>query len=67
MTNQEAIKIIERAIGEVEWEYPIEYAAAFDKAIQVLSLVQKYEIKIAELEIQIMKLNNEIEEWKERD
>lgn len=36
MTNQEAIKIIEVARAEVEWEYPMNYAAAFDKAIEAL-------------------------------
>ena len=37
MTNAEAIKLIEIARAEVEWEYPISYAAAFDKAIEALS------------------------------
>jgi len=36
MTNEEAIEIIKTAIAEVEWEYPMEYAAAFDKAIKAL-------------------------------
>ena len=36
MTNAEAISLIEIAIAEVEWEYPISYAAAFDKAIEAL-------------------------------
>lgn len=36
MTNQEAIDIIKRAIAQVEWDYPMEYAAAFDKAIEAL-------------------------------
>jgi hypothetical protein len=36
MTNQDAIRIIKTAIAEVEWEYPMEYAAAFDKAIEAL-------------------------------
>ena len=37
MTNQEAIEILKRAIGEVEWEYPMEIAAAMDRAIEALS------------------------------
>lgn len=36
MTNAEAINIIEIAQAEVEWEYPISYAAAFEKAIEAL-------------------------------
>ena len=36
MTNQEAIDIINRAIAEVEWEYPMEIAAALYKAIDAL-------------------------------
>ena len=36
MTPQEAIKIIEIAIAEVEWEYPMEYTEAFEIAIRAL-------------------------------
>ena len=36
MTNQEAIDIIKTAIAEVEWEYPMDYAAAFDMAVKAL-------------------------------
>ena len=36
MTIEEAIKTIELAIAEVEWVYPIDYAAAFDVAISAL-------------------------------
>lgn len=36
MTIKEAIKTIELAIAEVEWVYPIDYAAAFDVAISAL-------------------------------
>ena len=37
MTNQEAINIIKTAIAQIEWNYPMDYAAAFDKAITALS------------------------------
>lgn len=43
MTDEEAIKIIEIARSEVEWEYPMEYAAAFGKAIEALNKCQKIE------------------------
>ena len=36
MTNEEAIKTIELAIAEVEWNYPMDYAIAFETAISAL-------------------------------
>lgn len=36
MTNEEAIKEIKVAIAEIEWAYPMNYAAAFDKAVEAL-------------------------------
>lgn len=36
MTNEEAIKTIEIAIAEVEWNYPMDYAIAFENAISAL-------------------------------
>lgn len=36
MTPEEAIKTIKAAQSEVEWEYPMDYAAAFDVAIKAL-------------------------------
>ena len=36
MTYEEAIKTIKTAIAEVEWEYPMEYAVAFEMAIKAL-------------------------------
>lgn len=36
MTNEEAIKTIEMAIAEVEWNYPMNYAIAFETAISAL-------------------------------
>ena len=36
MTEEEAIKTIEIAIAEVEWNYPMDYAIAFEKAIEAL-------------------------------
>ena len=36
MTAEEAIKTIEIAIAEVEWNYPMEYAIAFETAIEAL-------------------------------
>ena len=36
MNNQEAIEAIKLAQAQVEWDYPMEYAAAFDMAISAL-------------------------------
>lgn len=36
MTNKEAIEIIKIAIAEVEWDYPMDYTVAFEKAIEAL-------------------------------
>ena len=36
MKPQEAIGIMKIAISEVEWEYPMDYAAAFETAIEAL-------------------------------
>ena len=51
MTNKEAIEIIKTAIAEVEWNYPMDYAVAFEKAIEALKAVEridKYCSKITE-------------------
>lgn len=36
MTREEAIKIIEVAKAEVEWEAPLDYQIAFEMAIEAL-------------------------------
>ena len=36
MTNKEAIDIIKTAIADVEWNHPMDYAAAFEEAIKAL-------------------------------
>ena len=36
MTNEEAIKTIRVAVAEVEWNYPMDYAIAFETAIEAL-------------------------------
>ena len=36
MTAEEAIKTIQIAIAEVEWEYPLDYSIAFEMAIEAL-------------------------------
>ena len=41
MTIEDAIKTIELAIAEVEWVFPINYAAAFDVAVSALRAQQE--------------------------
>ena len=36
MKPEEAIETIKIAIAEVEWNYPIDYAVAFEEAVNVL-------------------------------
>ena len=36
MTVKEAIKTIQVAIAEAEWEYPLDYSVAFETAIEAL-------------------------------
>ena len=43
MTYEEAIKTIKLAVAEVEWNYPMDYAVAFEMAISVL---EKYIPKV---------------------
>ena len=50
MTIEEAIKTIELAIAEVEWVYPINYAAAFYVAISSLRAQQELESNLKALE-----------------
>lgn len=43
MTAEEAIKTIEVAMAEVEWNYPMDYAVAFEMAIAALHAQQEVE------------------------
>ena len=36
MTREEAIEVIKLALAQVEWDYPMDYAVAFDMAIKAL-------------------------------
>ena len=43
MTPQEAIDTIKIAIAEVEWDYPMDYAVAFEEAIKALEIADRLE------------------------
>ena len=36
MTNEDAIKTINIAMAEVEWDYPMDYTVAFEMAIDAI-------------------------------
>ncbi len=42
MTENEVNKVIEIAIAEVEWDYPLDYAVAFETVIKALKGIQHY-------------------------
>ena len=46
MTKEEAIKMIEIAKAEIEWDYPLDYQIAFDMAIEALKLSNEPQISI---------------------
>lgn len=41
MNAQEAIDIMKIAIAEVEWNYPLDYAIAFEEAISIVLIVDR--------------------------
>lgn len=47
MTNNEAIETLKVAKSEIEWEYPMDYQIALDKAIEALE--QKPDIRLKAL------------------
>lgn len=47
MTNDEAIETLKVAKSEIEWEYPMDYQIALDKAIEALE--QKPDIRLKAL------------------
>ena len=46
MTNKEAIETIKIAIAEVEWNYPMDYAVAFETAIEALTEAEQYKLAL---------------------
>lgn len=44
MTTEEAIETIKIAIADVEWNYPLDYAAAFEVAIEALEKQIPYKL-----------------------
>jgi hypothetical protein len=46
MTNKEAIETIKIAIAEVEWNFPMDYAVAFETAIEALTEAEQYKLAL---------------------
>ena len=59
MTNKEAIETIKIAIAEVEWNYPMDYAIAFEKAIEALETVERINGYCQKITETICKAKNE--------
>ena len=49
MTLEEAIKTIQVAVAEVEWNYPMDYSVAFETAIEALENVNRRQAEIERL------------------
>ncbi len=43
MTREEAIMTLRLMMAEVEWEYPLDYSVAIEKAIEALSGTNRLE------------------------
>ena len=50
MTNEDAIKTINIAAAEVEWDYPMDYTVAFEAAIDALEKMKELEKGLEDLE-----------------
>ena len=50
MTNKEAIETIKIAMAEVEWNYPMDYAVAFEMAVDALEKMKELEKGLEDLE-----------------
>ena len=53
MTNEEAIKMIEIAIAEVEWDYPMNYVVAFEMAIKALKNQENFPCNVGDIVYEI--------------
>ena len=49
MSNQEAIEIIELARAQIEWDYPMDYAVAFDMAISAIKAQDVPDINVGDM------------------
>ena len=64
MTPEEAIKTIRVAIAEVEWDYPLDYAIAFETAIEALENVNRQQAEIERLKVENQSLRSAANSYK---
>lgn len=50
MTRKEVIETLEIAKAEVEWNYPLDYAIAIDRAIKYIQAYETIKRKLKEIE-----------------
>ena len=50
MTNEDAIETINIAAAEVEWDYPMDYAIAFEMAIDAIEKMKELEKGLEDLD-----------------
>lgn len=58
MTPEEAIKTIRVAIAEVEWDYPMNYAEAFETAINALERQTPKKPRAHTVDVDKLKIGN---------
>ena len=58
MTPEEAIKTIRVAIAEVEWDYPLDYAIAFETAIEALEKQIQKKPRAHTVDVDKLKIGN---------
>ena len=58
MTPEEAIKTIRVAIAEVEWDYPLDYAIAFETAIEALEKQTPKKPRAHTVDVDKLKIGN---------
>ena len=64
MTNEEVIETLKVAKSEIEWEYPMDYQIALDKAIKALEQIDKIK-EIIEIDMANKALEREKGHWVE--
>ena len=64
MTPEEAIKIIQIAVADVEWNYLMNYSVAFETAIKALETVNRQQAEIERLKIENQSLRSAANSYK---
>lgn len=62
MDNEEIISVLETMASTIEWDYPLIYAAAIDKAIEALKKCETLNYYIEQVEQFIQMLEDDIKD-----